>query len=52
MLRRQKACSMNWSAISPAQLPKPNGQAPVDESARAELLAALDAEDEEDGEPV
>lgn len=40
------------SATHPAHFPKPKPDAPADDAAKAELLSALVAEDEEDEEPL
>ena len=40
------------SATHPAHFPKPKADAPADNNAKAELLSALAAEDEEDQEPL
>jgi hypothetical protein len=40
------------SATHPAHFPKPKTDVSVDHAAKAELLSALAAEDEEDEEPL
>jgi len=40
------------SATHPAHFPKPQAASPADDTAKAELLAALAAEDEDDQEPL
>jgi integrase/recombinase XerD len=40
------------SATHPARFPKPKTDTPADTAAKAELLSALAAEDEDDQEPL